>query len=96
MEKIEEYIHNLLEKGNLTEDDVINNVSNEFYIDTKIVKEIVIQLAIKNNRYRPIVNYGEQMLGLKEGVVRLPKDCNPNGKTLEEAMNVMKKLDINK
>lgn len=96
MEKIEEYIYNLLDKGNLSENDVINNISNKFNLDIKSAKEIVIHLALKNNWNLLKVNYGEQMLGLKEGVAKLPKDCNPSGKTLLEAMNVVVKLDTSK
>ena len=96
MEKIEEYIYNLLDKGNLSENDVINNISNKFNLDIKSAKEIAIHLALKNNWNLLKVNYGEQMLGLKEGVAKLPKDCNPSGKTLIEAMNVVVKLDTSK
>lgn len=72
MEKIEAYILYILNNGYITENEVIENISKTFNLAKKIAKDIVRDLALKNNWYRNYINDEEQMLGLKEGVEKLP------------------------
>ena len=96
MEKIRLYINDLLNNRDMTETEMINNVSDEFNIDNNLAKEFVRTLAVSFNWYRNTIYNGEPILGLKNEIEKLPLNCNKNIKTIEEAMNKVVKLNIKK
>lgn len=96
MDKIRLYINDLLKNGDMTETEIINNVSDEFNLNNDLAKEFVRTLAVSFNWYRNTINNGEPILGLKDEIEKLPPNCNKNIKTIEEAMNKVVKLNIKK